>query len=139
MDRKTRSLLTLAGIVLVVIGLGVYRTRRAATADAAEEAPEPGRGLPGILDFGRGECEPCKLMMPVLDALAEKHLGRIVVRYLDTRVPRNAERADRMGIRVIPTQILVDATGEEVIRHEGFWPLEDIEMELEVLGWIPPR
>jgi hypothetical protein len=44
-----------------------------------------------------------------------------------------------MDVRLIPTQILIDAKGEEIIRHEGFWPLEDIELEMEVLEWIPER
>jgi hypothetical protein len=62
-----------------------------------------------------------------------------VVRYVDMNVPRNKERADAMEVRVIPTQILIDAEGKEVIRHEGLWPIEEIELELEVLGWIPER
>ena len=137
---KPKSWITLGVIVLVVVGLGLYRSF---SAPAEEERPEavaePGHGLPGILDFGRGTCIPCKQMFPVLDELAEKHEGRIVVRYLDLKVPENQERADAVGIRVIPTQILIDAEGEEVIRHEGFWPVEDIESELKVLGWIPER
>ncbi len=78
-------------------------------------------------------------MMPVLDELAEKHEGRIVVKYLDLNIPENKARAAELGVRVIPTQIFIDEKGEEVIRHEGFWPLEDIEFEMEVLGWIPER
>ena len=137
---KARSLITLGVIVLAVAGLGIYRSATApAEEPAAEQAAEPGHGLPGILDFGRGECLPCQKMMPVLDELAEKHEARIVVRYLDLKIPENKARADGMGVRVIPTQILVDEKGEEVLRHEGFWALEDIELEMEVLGWIPER
>lgn len=137
---KRRSWITLAVIALAVVGLGLYRSFSAPVAQAEPEAvAEPGQGLPGILDFGRGECIPCKQMFPVLDELAEKHKGRIVVRYLDLEVPGNKDRADAMRVRVIPTQILIDAKGEEVIRHEGFWPLEDIELEMEVLEWIPER
>ena len=137
---KPRSWITLGVIVLAVVGLGVLRSLSAPPGGAAsEKVPEPGHGLPGILDFGRGVCDACKRMTPVLDELAEKHEGRIVVRYLDLNVPANKKRADEMGVRLIPTQILVDAKGDEVIRHEGFWPLPDIELEMEVLGWIPER
>ncbi len=137
---KPRVWITLLVIVLIVAGLGAYRSLSAPKGEkAASEVPEPGHGLPGILDFGRGECLPCKQMMPVLDALAEKHEGRIVVRYLDLNVPENKVRADEMRVRIIPTQIFIDARGEEIIRHEGFWPLDDIEYEMEVLGWIPQR
>ena len=137
---KPKSLVVLAAIALVVVALGVYRSRTApAAAGQAEKAAEPGHGLPGILDFGRGECLPCKQMFPVLDELAEKHKGKIVVRYLDLNVPENLERANAMRVRVIPTQVFIDAEGEEVIRHEGFWSLEDIEFEMEVLEWISER
>ncbi|MBD3161126.1 MAG: thioredoxin [Candidatus Latescibacteria bacterium] len=137
---KAKSWITLAAIVLAVAGLGIYRSVSAPREEAApEKVPEPGHGLPGILDFGKGECDACKRMMPVLDELAETHEGRIVVRYLDLNVPANKARADEMGVRLIPTQILIDEKGEEVIRHEGFWSTEDIELELEVLGWIPDR
>ncbi len=137
---KARSWIVLGVIALAVAGLGVYRTLSAPPeTDASPRAEEPGHGLPGLLDLGRGECLPCQQMMPVLDELAEKHEGRIVVKYLDLNIPENKARAAELGVRVIPTQIFIDEKGEEVIRHEGFWPLEDIEFEMEVLGWIPER
>lgn len=137
---KPKSWIVLGAIVLAVVGLGIYRSlARPAPDTARTDAPEPGQGLPGILDFGKGECDACKRMIPVLEELAARHEGRIVVRYLDLNVPALKERADGMGVRLIPTQILIDAEGGEVVRHEGFWSLEDIELELEVLGWIPER
>ena len=143
MNRK--SLITLAVVVAAVVGLGLYRSSvsqdRSSIPGESDEpvaaAAEPGHGLPGILDFGRGECLPCQKMMPVLDGLSEKHAGRIVVRYLDLKIPENQKRADELRVRLIPTQILIDAEGNEVVRHEGFWSAKDIELELEVLGWIP--
>ena len=137
---KPKAFITLGVIVLAVVALGIYRSRSAPTADgASEQVEEPGHGLPGILDFGRAECLPCQQMMPVLDELSEKHEGRIVVRYIDMNLPAGKTRADEMGIRLIPTQILIDEKGEEVIRHEGFWSLGEIELELEALGWIPEQ
>jgi thioredoxin 1 len=134
-----RSLITLVAIALIVAGLGLYRSSRRSPAGEADPVAEPGHGLPGILDFGRGECSACKRMMPVLEGLAEKHAGRIVIRYVDMNFPEGQKRADDLGIRLIPTQILIDAEGNEVVRHEGFWSAEDIELELEVLEWIPPQ
>jgi thioredoxin len=139
---KTRSWLTLAVIVLAVSGLGIYRSLSSPSPEeevAEAEVPEPGHGLPGILDFGRGECAACKDMMPVLEELAKRHAGHIVVRYLDLKVPANKKRADELEVRLIPTQILIDAEGKEIFRNEGFWSLEDLEFELEALEWIPER
>ncbi len=142
---KPRSWITLGVLVLLAAGLGVYRSlSHSASAGAGgaggeAAAVEPGHGLPGILDFGRGECEACKKMMPVLDELARKYKGRIAVRYLDLNIPGNLERSRKLRIRLIPTQIFVDAKGNEVLRHEGYFALPDIELELEEQGWIPRR
>jgi thioredoxin 1 len=136
---RGRRLLALLGIGVVVLVLGLYRSW--APADLPATAPEetPAQVLPTLLDFGRGECSACKKMMPVLDSLAERHAGRIAVRYLDLSRPENQERATAMKVRVIPTQILVAADGNEVARHEGFWALAEIEARLEGLGWTPAR
>jgi len=139
---KTRSWVTLAVIVLAVAGLGAYRSLSSPPPeeeDAKAETVDPGHGLPGIIDFGRGECVACKKMMPVLEELAKRHEGHIVVRYLDLSIPANKKRAAEMDVRLIPTQILIDAEGKEIFRNEGFWSLEDLEFELEALEWIPER
>ena len=110
------------------VGFGDTITPRAAVEE-----------LPTILDFGRGECIPCQKMMPVLDMLADRHEGRVVVRYLDLSDPANLERATAMRVSIIPTQILVAADGTEVDRHQGFWALDAIEARMGELGWTPER
>ena len=37
---------------------------------------------------------------------------------------------DRYKINAIPVQILFDGSGHELVRHAGFWPEEDIIVEL---------
>jgi hypothetical protein len=66
MSRK--SLATLIALIAIVIACGVYRNHSDTAVTAPAGAiPEPGHGLPGILDFGQGTCLPCQQMMPVLE------------------------------------------------------------------------
>lgn len=135
-----RTWIALAGVALLVVALGVYRSSRTAAVPRPSAPDAVAQStLPTLLDFGRGTCVPCRKMMPVLDALAERHAGRITVRYLDLGEPDNQRRATEMRVRIIPTQILVGADGTERDRHEGFWELDAIESRLEQLGWTPRR
>ena len=34
-------------------------------------------------------------------------------------------QAKKYGIQLIPTQVFLDASGKEIMRHEGFFPEED--------------
>ncbi|MGC9316706.1 MAG: TlpA family protein disulfide reductase [Armatimonadota bacterium] len=43
---------------------------------------------------------------------------------------------DRYGVQTIPTQVIYDADGNEVFRHIGFWPKEDIDAKLKELGVV---
>lgn len=131
-----RSWITIAAIVAVVVALGLLRGGAdpgAAPADQAET------GRPAILDFGRGTCVACKKMMPVLDEVREAYRGVVDVRYHDLANEVSTERARELGIRLIPTQVFLTAGGEEVWRHEGFLPREEIEQKLVELGWISSR
>jgi thioredoxin 1 len=141
MSMSRRTPLVLAGIVIFIVALGIYRASQSPPNAASETRATADSEvlLPTILDFGRGACIPCKQMMPVLETLAERHEGRIRVRYLDLARPANQERAAELRVRVIPTQVLLAADGAEVARHEGFWALDAIEAHLEELGWTPER
>ncbi|HKK08250.1 MAG TPA: thioredoxin [Gemmatimonadota bacterium] len=80
----------------------------ARTVEAAE--------APVLVDFYADWCGPCKMMAPVLDALAGRHAGRLLVAKLDT--DRWGDVAGRFGIRGIPTLILF-RDGREVAREVG--------------------
>lgn len=89
-------------------------------------------GIPILADFGSESCMPCKMMKPILDRLIEEYSGRIDVMILDTGQYPGLARKHR--IRVIPTQIFFDASGNEVYRHEGFMSREDILAKFSELG-----
>ncbi|UCF79776.1 MAG: thioredoxin family protein [Candidatus Eiseniibacteriota bacterium] len=91
--------------------------------------------LPRIVDLGRGKCIPCKMMAPILEELKQEYAERFAVDVID--VGENPTAATEYGIRMIPTQIFIDADGNELFRHEGFMSKEDIlakwnELEIDV-------
>lgn len=95
-------------------------------AVAAVSAP-----LPQMINIGADSCIPCKQMIPVRNAIANDYAGQIEVSFIDIRNDRSA--GSQYGIRVIPTQIIFDAEGNERFRHEGYWPKEEVVKTLEQL------
>jgi len=88
--------------------------------------------LPQFINLGAGKCIPCKQMVPVRDAIKADYAGQLEVVFID--VWENREAGKQYGIRLIPTQIIVDATGKELYRHEGYWSKEAIVAKFTELG-----
>jgi thioredoxin 1 len=59
---------------------------------------------PVLVDLWAEWCAPCRMMAPVLEALAADYAGRLKVVKLD--VDANGATAERYGIRSIPTFLL---------------------------------
>ena len=103
----------------------------AVLAIAAPEAPVETK-LPRLLDLGAGKCIPCKLMAPILEGLKKEYAGRMDVEFID--VWRNPASGKQYSINLIPTQIFFDASGKELVRHEGFFGKDDILAKWKELG-----
>jgi len=88
--------------------------------DKAKES----KTLPQLIDLGADKCIPCKMMAPILEELKKDYAGTFSVEFID--VWKNPDAGNKYGIRIIPTQIFLDATGKELFRHEGFFSKEDI-------------
>ena len=97
-----------------------------------------GPPVPVVLDLGRGKCVPCKKMIPIMEELAREYEGRAIIEMIDIEEPGGEEVADRYDVRMIPTQIFMDAGGNEVWRHEGFLSRADIEAKLDEMGVTDP-
>jgi thioredoxin len=83
-----------------------------------------GTEVPVLVDFYADWCGPCKVMAPVLDAVAREMAGRALVAKLDT--DRNPQAAARFAIRGIPT-LVVFRGGREVAREVGAVPKPRLE------------
>jgi thioredoxin 2 len=83
--------------------------------------------VPVLVDFYADWCGPCKIMAPVIDALAKDRAGGALVGKLDT--DRNPATAARFGIASIPTLILF-RNGREAARELGAVPRARLEAML---------
>lgn len=80
--------------------------------------------VPVLVDFYADWCGPCKIMAPLLDDLATRRIGEVLVTKLDT--DRNPSMSAHFGIRGIPT-LIVFREGKEVARRVGAVGRADLE------------
>lgn len=80
-------------------------------------------GVPVLVDFYADWCGPCKVTAPMLDELAHRHQGELLVLKVDT--DRFPELARQHAVKGIPTLFLFDG-GREVRRHVGAASLADL-------------
>lgn len=135
MSKITKSIIVLIFLISAVAVILVKNSSRDVMGEVVESVAQ--KSLPRLLDLGSHSCVPCKMMMPILDTLREVYTGKINIEFID--VWENREAAAQYGIRAIPSQIIYDASGKELFRHEGFWSRKEIELKCEELGIIPKR
>jgi thioredoxin len=85
-----------------------------------------------FLELGSVSCIPCQQMEKVLESVREKYGDQIEVIFHD--VKKEKEMAAKYEIRMIPTQVFLDADGKEIHRHVGFYPEELIDTFLKEQG-----
>lgn len=90
-----------------------------------------GSEAPVLVDFYADWCAPCRMVAPLVDEIAQAHIGEMLVAKIDT--DRAQDLSQRLGIRGIPTLILFDG-GEEVERSVGFEPEKVRSMVEQVVG-----
>lgn len=90
-----------------------------------------------FVELGSVKCIPCRQMQPVMKAIEEKYGAQVKVIFYDVWKENQKEYAQKFGIRLIPTQVFLDANGKELMRHEGFLPEKDIDAFLQSKGLKP--
>lgn len=105
--------------------------------DSSQPAPQSAnisspKKLPMLIDLGADKCIPCKMMAPVLEELKRDYSNKFKVEFID--VWKNPDEAKKFNIRLIPTQIFLDADGKELFRHEGFYGKDEILNKWRELG-----
>ncbi len=87
-----------------------------------------------FVELGSVNCIPCKAMQPVMKSIEQKYGNQVKVVFYDVWKDDQRKYAVQYSIRVIPTQVFLDAKGAEIMRHEGFFPEKDIDAFLQAKG-----
>ncbi len=84
-----------------------------------------GSSLPVLVDFSSPTCGPCQMMAPVLERLAKRRAGEIMVIKVD--VDKYPELAARFSIQAVPT-FFIFHRGAERGRTAGAMPETDLAL-----------
>ena len=87
-------------------------------------------GLPVLIDFYSPTCMPCHRMHPILESLAKRRPGELMVVKVNT--DENAELAEAFRIQAVPTFVVI-RRGTEVGRVSGAMPETDFSL------WVASR
>lgn len=85
-----------------------------------------------VIEFGGPTCVPCVKMQPILGQLQQHYGNRAYVR--NFYVTQHLKEAHQHRIMAMPTQVIFDATGREVLRHVGFWGKDEFMAALAKAG-----
>lgn len=89
-------------------------------------------GIPIMIDFGADSCVPCKKMAPILTKLNKELQGKAIVRFVD--VWRYGKLAKGFPVRLIPTQIFIDADGNSYKPSQSF--ISKISFQSSVINGV---
>ena len=104
------------------------------TKDTSATVANP---LMTFVELGSVNCIPCKAMQKVMKAVEEKYGSQLKIVFYDVWKQEQAHYAEEYKIRLIPTQIFLDANGKELMRHEGYFPEKEIDAFLQSKGLKP--
>ena len=130
MRKKTTAFYLLLALILV----------NGCEADAqgkiVQDKQEAGKSAAKVtfIELGSVRCIPCRAMQPVMKAIDERYGDQIDIIFYDVWTPDQQHYAQEYKIRLIPTQVFLDSTGTELMRHQGFFPEQAIVEFLESQG-----
>ena len=128
-----KKLTLVAVIVLGMIASSVFgQTRTDKTK--TESTTKVEKPFVTFVELGSVKCIPCRKMQPIMKAIEEKYGDQVNVVFYDVWKEEGRPYAQKYGIRLIPTQVFLDAKGKEFFRHEGFYPEEEIHKLFQQRG-----
>jgi len=92
-----------------------------------------GNGKPLILSFGMSHCYSCLAISKVFAEVLEVH-PEFQIYSIDSQKERLVSR-DIYKLKEMPTQIFLDASGEEVFRHTGVYKKVVLDIILKKYGF----
>ena len=121
--------------ILLTLSLGgCARSREASsTSPGASDTPRGGVKVT-FIELGSVNCVPCKMMQPIMREVEAAFPKDVEVVFHDVWTEKGKPYATQFKIKVIPTQVFLDAKGREFFRHEGFFPRDDLVRLLKEHG-----
>jgi thioredoxin 1 len=133
MSEKAKMGIVLSLVIVVAIVAILKSNRHSAANPGIPAEVKAAETLPRLVDLGADKCIPCIKMEPILQELKEEYSDKFVVEFINVR--KNFMAGQEHKIRLIPTQIFFDPTGNELYRHEGFFSKEGILAKWKELGF----
>jgi thioredoxin 1 len=90
--------------------------------------------LPQILEFDRKFCPVCRASERVILAVKNQYSGQFEVKKLYIDEADSLFR--RYKVAIVPTQVFLNAAGQEVGRHEGVYKKEVLIQKLREMKFI---
>jgi thioredoxin-like negative regulator of GroEL len=81
-----------------------------------------------IVKFHATWCEPCKALSKVI----ERNKDKVTCDIQEVDIDQDMESAKAMGVRGVPTMVLIDDSNTEIRRHVGM--MNDIQFEQFLMG-----
>ena len=116
--------------LIEIVASGKDKSGSKLTSMSLDEALSSGKAA--LAEFGSNSCIPCKKMKPILEQLATEYKDKIHILLIEVYDYKELTR--QYEIMGIPTQIVFDKNGQEVMRHTGFWAKEDIISQFKRMG-----
>ncbi len=119
----------LALSILLLAGLLIW-----SSAPGWCQGSAPLQSKPTILEFSRERCPMCEEMETTLTKLKAAYGDQVDIRIVHFEPDEKLFKEYKVAI--VPTQIFLNAEGEEVSRHNGIMPYIDLIGELKDLKFI---
>lgn len=85
---------------------------------------------PVVVDLWAPWCQPCKMVAPILDELADEYNGQI--NFVKVDIDQNPKTAARYGIMSIPT-LLIFKNGQPISQLVGLRPKRELKQNMDAV------